>query len=868
MHNLRRTRLALSACLAVTTPLVAIVGCQTPGAAPDAPALGAGAAQAAAYPGTTGHVYPDADAAVTGGPRRYVAAPAELKIAGVAASSSYKSQAAAAIDGNLNSAWASGNVNGPTFTITLADEAEVTDLVLKTNRVGSYNVEVSADGTTWRTAMTGLKNTTWQLESKKFPAETRARIVRLRFVNAGKQVQLFEVDVKGGNIGAISTPAPSATPTAAGPTLSASASVTSGAFVPARAIDGDLDTEWQSGAVDAPTFTLDRGATGELSDLDVKVNPQATYDLEVSDDGATWRTALAGAKNASWSLERKALPAGTSGRYVRFKFVNGGQNVLLFEARPIGTLAIASPTPSAEVTPPPVVDASISPTLAPTVAPTLAPSLEPTAAPTPAPSVEPTPAPSATPTPAPPSGPTITVDTGRVLHAARSTILGTNRNHVTGDFPNGAAKLAKMRELQPTWGGGKYLYRLGHGPTDGRTDYSYMTGFHFERVWNSVAPYPYDDIREGLKDANALGAEQFHTVNFGTSDPAEAGRYVSYLNRSTDANRAKYPFAQQNARMFELGNEIPWDVVRGHSQYAYNESVYAQRAKLFAQQMRANSDVPIEVGAVASINSNWQGNGWSGGATTVKNILEIMGPEVDFLTYHGYPSWPLSYANGDRYATMAQNEWNRQKIENEIKPAIRQYGGGRNIWIANTEFFTHFYADATKSRGLYGALYAADTLTLALNQDIRTAVEFCFDHGDLADAAFFLNEDPNQVTAIFKFQRMLAQHWGDDVVATSSSEIPTRNVKGISTTMNVPRLSYSAATSGAKTWVMVTNRFDDADVTSNVALGFTPASITAYTLADPNKWNAANATVTTSSPNGLDGYTFKAASVTIFEIAR
>ncbi len=856
MHKLRRTRLALTAGMAVTMPLVAVVGCQTPGTSPTAPDLGAGAAQAEAYPGTTGHVYPDAGIAMTSGPLRYVAAPTELKIAGVAASSSYLSQPTAAIDNNLNSAWASGNVNGPTFTITLAAEAELTDLLLKTNRVGTYDVEVSTDGTTWRTALAGMKNQSWKVETKKFPAETRARYLRLKFVNGGKQVQLFEVDVKGGEAAVVATPTPAptavptATPTPVTGVLSATASASAGTYVAARAIDGNLDTEWQSGAVTNPTLTVDRGATGDLTGLDVKINPQGSYDLEVSDDGATWRTALLGAKNTTWNLERKTMPAGTTGRYLRFKFINDGKGVMVFEVKPFGTLTATSPAPSVAPTDLPSADVSLAPSIEPTIAPTVAPT------------------PVSTATPAPVSGTTISVDTGRVLHAAQSTILGTNRNHVTRDFINGAAKLAKMRELTPTWGGGKYLYRIGHGPTDGRTDYSYMTGFHFERVWNAVAPYPYDDIREGLKDANAMGAEQFHTINFGTSDAAEAGRYVSYLNKSTDGNRAKYPFAQQNVRMFELGNEIPWDVVRGHSQYAYNESVYAQRAKLFAQQMRANSDVPIEIGAVCSINSNWQGQGWSGGATTVKNVLEIMGPEVDFLTYHGYPSWPLSYANGDRYATMAQNEWNRQKIETEIKPAIRQYGGGRNIWIANTEFFTHFYADPTKSRGLYGALYAADTLTLALNQDIRTAVEFCFDHGDLSDAAFFFNNDPTRVTAIFKFQQMLAKHWGDSVVATSSNEIPTRFVKGISTTMNVPRLSFSAATSGSRTFVMVTNRFDDADVKSNVALGFTPRSITAYTLADPNKWNAANATVTTTSPTSLNGYTFKAASVTIFEIDR
>ena len=66
MKSLRRTRLALTASLALATPLVAIAGCKTPGA-PTTPSLGAGAAQAEAYPGTAGHVYPDSGTPIGSG---------------------------------------------------------------------------------------------------------------------------------------------------------------------------------------------------------------------------------------------------------------------------------------------------------------------------------------------------------------------------------------------------------------------------------------------------------------------------------------------------------------------------------------------------------------------------------------------------------------------------------------------------------------------------------------------------------------------------------------------------------------------------------------------------------------------------------
>jgi hypothetical protein len=609
---------------------------------------------------------------------------------------------------------------------------------------------------------------------------------------------------------ATSTPAPLAV-------VQVSASHEAAGYAATRAVDGSLSTQWASGQVANPWLMLTLNQDAAIAGLTLKTGPTsagASYVIEVSRDGGAWTPALSTA-NTTWNAEAKVLPGSPVARYIRVRYIQGASlaSFAVFEA---SVQAVSLTTPTA--------------------------------------------------TPAPSDGTTtIRVYPDQVLHKATSHILGTNRNHVTGDFPNGAAKLQKLKELTPTWGERKYLYRIGHGPTDGRNDYAYMTGFHFEQAWGKTAAYPYDDIREGLKEAATLGADQLHVINFGTSDADEAGRYVSYLNKAGDANRAQYPIAQQNVKQFEIGNEIAWSMVRGHAEHAPNETAYAQRAKLFAQKMRANSDVPILIGANGSINSNWEGNGWSGGATTVKNILQTMGSDVDFLTYHGYPSWPL-YKAGDNLTLMAQNEWNRQKLEREIKPAIRTYAGGRDVYIANTEFFTHLYNDVTRSRGMFGALYSADTLTLAMNQDIRTAVQFAFEHKDMADASFFINNDVNNTTAIFKFQKMLAQHWGDHIVKTEGASIPAVNVAGASTSLSMPRLSFSAATSGNKVFVIVTNRTNDADVTAKVDVGFTPTAVSAYELA--GTWDAANGTeATVASPN-LGAYTFKRASVTIFEMTR
>ena len=450
---------------------------------------------------------------------------------------------------------------------------------------------------------------------------------------------------------------------------------------------------------------------------------------------------------------------------------------------------------------------------------------------------------------------------------ASSYVLATNRNHTADDFPNGQAKLDKLLELRPTWGQGRYMYRIGHGPTDGRKDYSYMTGYHFEQEWDKNGPYPYDDLRNALRDADTLHAEQLHVINFGTGTPEEAASYVSYLNNPDDPNRKAHPFPVQNARYFELGNEISWSMVRGHNKYAATARQYAQRAEQFAKAMRQASPIPIKIGAVASTNSNWQGDGWSGGASTVKSILQTMGNDVDFLIYHGYPSWPMK-KDGDLMTLMAQNAWNDQILRKEIEPAIQKYET-HPVQIANTEFFTELYSDPTTARGMFGAVYSADTITLAFNHDMLLANQFCFDHGNSADSSFFIDDDPNKVTPIFQLQKLLAHHWGDDILRTAGQNLPTRHVDGAAASIDMPVLAFTAAKGRNGTiYVLVTNRTNDQDVQAHLALGFTPKSAIAYTLGGPNGWKSTpeDVKVTTTQPDLEQPMDFKAASVTLLEI--
>lgn len=450
-----------------------------------------------------------------------------------------------------------------------------------------------------------------------------------------------------------------------------------------------------------------------------------------------------------------------------------------------------------------------------------------------------------------------------VTHPANSFVIATNRNHTADNFPNGAAKLAKLKELKPSWGQGRTMYRIGHGPTDGRSDYDYMTGYHFEANWDRKGGYPYDDLRHALDDAKALEAEQLHVINFGTGSPEEAARYVSYLNHPDDANRKAHPYPVQHARFFELGNEISWSMVRGHAQYAATETQYAQRAKAFAQAMRKASPEAIQIGAVASTNSNfrWEGGGAEG--EVVKNILTTMGKDVDFLIYHGYPSWPLKQA-GNPQTLMAQNAWTERLLTTQIEPAIKQHAA-HPVRLANTEFFTEQYDNASQARGLFGALYSADTITLALNHDMLVANQFCMDHGDTADAAFFMGDDPARTTAIFRFQRMLARHWGDAQLRFEPQGVPTTRVGDL----DMPNLGFTASKGrDGKIYMLVTNRTPSTQVSVQLATGLTPRKAIAYQLSGPSGWDTGPeaATERELAVDVSQPVSFPAASITLLEL--
>ena len=146
------------------------------------------------------------------------------------------------------------------------------------------------------------------------------------------------------------------------------------------AVDRNNATAWSDGGYRNATswLRLRFAADVPIASVAVRMPPSATgtsYDLQVSGDGTTWQTALAGQKSASWNPETKVLPPGTHGRYLRLFWRNSASapvpHVNIYEiganGETGGSTATPTPTPSAGATPTP------APTAQPTTTPTTPP---------------------------------------------------------------------------------------------------------------------------------------------------------------------------------------------------------------------------------------------------------------------------------------------------------------------------------------------------------------------------------------------------------------------------------------------------------------------------------------------------------------
>lgn len=251
------------------------------------------------------------------------------------------------IDGDYATQWVNEPYRAATSwaAVQLSASTTLASISIKTGILPSgvrYDVQVSSDGSSWRTVLTSQTNTTWNAETKTFPSGTTGKYVRIFYRNSSTNpidhFTIYELNVNGQtgtapSPGPTPTPGPSSTPIPSPGTGTAvrvrpsgiTASSSYSGLPPTRAIDGDQGTQWASGGYKTAeeSLTLNFSSTVSFSQIKIKTGalPEGiTYKVDVSNDGVNWTGASGRLTNRTWNLETQPLTG--SGKYLKIRFFN------------------------------------------------------------------------------------------------------------------------------------------------------------------------------------------------------------------------------------------------------------------------------------------------------------------------------------------------------------------------------------------------------------------------------------------------------------------------------------------------------------------------------------------------------------------
>lgn len=251
----------------------------------------------------------------------------------------------------------------------------------------------------------------------------------------------------------------------------------------------------------------------------------------------------------------------------------------------------------------------------------------------------------------------------------------------------------KIKDVRPAfirWPGGNvaqdYRWPWGVGPRDERFTWANLS-------WKNE-PEPSDfGTDEFVAFARAAGAEPAVTVNVEGRGATvqEAAAWVEYCNgaattkygRLRAANGHPEPFG---VKLWEVGNEIWGDWVRGHSDAA----TYARNLREYARAMRA-VDPSIKLIAVGDNDMRWN-----------RTVLAEAGREIDYLAIHHY--YGRRESAGDPSNLMAR-PLHYQRFYAQVAAALDELVPGRHVQLAINEWGLDLPVERQYSMesALYGA---------------------------------------------------------------------------------------------------------------------------------------------------------------------
>jgi alpha-N-arabinofuranosidase len=251
----------------------------------------------------------------------------------------------------------------------------------------------------------------------------------------------------------------------------------------------------------------------------------------------------------------------------------------------------------------------------------------------------------------------------------------------------------KIKALQPAfvrWPGGNvaqdYHWMWGIGPRDERTTWVNLS-------WGNE-PEPSDfGTDEYIRFCRNLNAQPTLVVNVegrgGTAE--EAAAWVEYVNGPASSKygswRARNGHPEPyGVKLWEVGNEIFGDWVRGHS----DAQAYALNFNRYQTAMKA-ADPSIKLIAVGDNDLNWN-----------RAVLKTAGQNVDYLSIHHY--YGLVEMKNDPLNLMA-HPLAYESFYKRMRDLIRETAPGRDIKLVINEWNTSL--PLPRQHSMESALYGA-----------------------------------------------------------------------------------------------------------------------------------------------------------------
>lgn len=267
---------------------------------------------------------------------------------------------------------------------------------------------------------------------------------------------------------------------------------------------------------------------------------------------------------------------------------------------------------------------------------------------------------------------------------------------VPGDTAAGGTRrdvFEHVRALRPAfirWPGGNvaqdYHWRWGVGERDRRPEWINLS-------WRNEREPGDFGTDELIAFARAVGAEPTLTVNVEGrgATPEEAAAWVEYCNGATTtrggalraANGHPAPYG---VKLWEIGNEIWGEWVRGHSDAA----TYARNYRRYVDAMR-RVDPTIRFIAVGDNEMAWN-----------RTVLEAVGRDVDYLAIHHY--YGFDSAQRDLRALMPRPLF-YERFYHELDSLARALVPGDTIRLAINEY--GLAVPERMQHGMDAALYGA-----------------------------------------------------------------------------------------------------------------------------------------------------------------